>query len=233
MSIGKGRYARYSRPSNAISSTSILGRDRVDLAAAVARVHESAQAHMRDGARLARGRVPEHVGDHALGQVVGQDLVCQGQLLQFGHQTPVAADHSPHQPFVRQVVQPALLAIPLARGVDQCQIARGPGRQEAFLQLDRQLFGEADADEPARGDRVAVTDQATASSAVTTLLRFVRSTCPPHPSGNLIGGRRVSARGPPALEISRAALLYITSLFPWRPGRPLPRPGERPAAPRT
>ena len=126
---------------------------------------------------LAGGDVAEQVGDHALRQVVGLDLVGDGQLLQLRHQAPVAADDAPHQPVVAEVVEAALLAVALAGGIDQGQVARRAEaervvlrrREEALLQGDGDVLGEADADEAAGGDRVAVADQATASRALTIL----------------------------------------------------------------
>jgi multidrug efflux pump subunit AcrA (membrane-fusion protein) len=64
------------------------------------------------------------------------------------------------------VVQPALLAVALAGGVDQRQVARralpafGLRRQEALLQRHRHALGKADADKAAGGHGVAVVDQA-------------------------------------------------------------------------
>ena len=65
-----------------------------------------------------------------------------------------------------EVVQAALLAVALAGGIDQRQRARragagfGLGREEALLERERDALGEADADEAAGRDGVAVVDQA-------------------------------------------------------------------------
>ena len=58
----------------------IFGGHGVDLAAAVARVDEGAQADRGDDARLAGGDVAKQVADDALRQVVGLDLVVDRQL---------------------------------------------------------------------------------------------------------------------------------------------------------
>ena len=74
--------------------------------------------------RLARGDVAVQVRDHALRQVVGLDLVGHGQCLQLGHQAPVAADHPPHHALVAEVIESAIAAVALPRGVDQREVAR-------------------------------------------------------------------------------------------------------------
>ena len=70
-------------------------------------------------AGLAGGDVAVEMRDHALRQVVGLDLAGDRQRLQLRHQAPVAADDAPHQPAMRQMVEPALLAVALAGGVDE------------------------------------------------------------------------------------------------------------------
>ena len=90
------------------------------------------------------------------------------RLLQLRHQPPVPADHAPHQSFVAEMIEPALLAVALARGIDQREIARLVVRRDVLLflreverlQRHRDFFGETDADEAAGRDRVAVADQA-------------------------------------------------------------------------
>ena len=69
----------------------------VELAAAVARVDEGAEADPAQVPGLAAGDVAEQVRDHALRQVVGLDLVVDRELLQLRHQAPVAADRALHQ----------------------------------------------------------------------------------------------------------------------------------------
>ena len=145
----------------------VLGGARVELAAAEARVDEGAQPDARELARLVRGDVAVELRDHALRQVVGLDQVGDGQPLQLRHQTPVTADDAPDEPFVTEMVQALVLAVALAGGIDEGEIARAAdGRcvlrvagQEPLLERDGDFLGEADADEPAGRDRVAVADQ--------------------------------------------------------------------------
>jgi hypothetical protein len=146
----------------------LLAGAAVDAAAAVAGVHEGPQADAGQMPRLAGGDVPEEMTDDPLGQVVGLDLVGDGQLLEARHQAPVAADHPPHEARVAKVVEAALLAVALAGGIDQGQIA-GPAfhregglvaGQEHLLDGDGDALGEADADEAAGGHRVPVADEA-------------------------------------------------------------------------
>ncbi len=131
----------------------------VDPAAAQARVDEGAQAHPGQGAGLAGGDVAEEMRDHPLRQVPGLDAPLDGELLQGGHQPPVAADHLRHQALVAQVVEPALLAVALAGGIHQGQVTGFSGLKEALLQGHGESLGEADADEAAGRQGVAVTDQ--------------------------------------------------------------------------
>ncbi|WLI74644.1 hypothetical protein [Halomonas alkalicola] len=58
-----------------------------------------------------------------------------------------------------QVVEPAGLAVALAGGIHQGQVAGFAALQKACLQGHRQVLGEADADEAAGGHGVAVADQ--------------------------------------------------------------------------
>ena len=102
---------------------------------------------------------------HALRQVVSLDLVGDRQLLQGRHQAPVAAHNALDHARVAQVIQASLLSVALPRRIDQGQAIRRTGAgfglrcQEARFQRHGDLLGEADADEAAGGDRVAVVDQ--------------------------------------------------------------------------
>ena len=144
----------------------ILVRRRIDLAAAVARVDEGAQADPAQRSRLAGGDVAEQVRDHSLRQVVGLDVAVDREHLELGHQAPVAADDALEKAVMAEVVQAARLAVALPGGVDQGQRARraaaglGLGGKEALLEREGDAFGKADADEAAGRDGVAVVDQA-------------------------------------------------------------------------
>src|SRR5262249_47630469 len=80
---------------------------------------------------------------------------------------PVPADHPLDQAFMREMVEAAILAVALARGIDQRQVSRlalRVGRlafagEIKLLERDRDLLGKADADEAAGCNRVAVADQ--------------------------------------------------------------------------
>jgi hypothetical protein len=62
----------------------VLLRLLVELAAAVARIDESAEADARDMAGTVRGDVAEQMRDHTLRQIIGLNLVGDGEMLQFG-----------------------------------------------------------------------------------------------------------------------------------------------------
>ena len=113
--------------------------------------------------------VAEQVRDHALREIVCLDPVGNGETLQLRNQPPVPADHAPHQPFMAEMVEPTLLAIALARGIDEREIARLadlsaglalPFDEMERLQRHRDLLGETDADEAAGRDGIAVAYQA-------------------------------------------------------------------------
>ena len=84
----------------------LLGRARVDPAAALARIDEGAQARPWSACR--RGGPPMsriEVRDDAQRQVVGLDLVVDRQRGQLRHQRPVAADRALDQPRVGQAIE--------------------------------------------------------------------------------------------------------------------------------
>ena len=155
----------------------------VDLAAAVARIDERAESHAREVAGPLGRDVAEQMGDDALREIVGLDLVGDRETLQLRHQSPVPADHAPHQAFVAEVIEPAFLAVALACGIDQREIARLVDRRGVLLRLrqverlqrHRDLFGETDADEAAGRDRVAVADEADRLLRADDLPAFARA----------------------------------------------------------
>ena len=146
----------------------VFGRARIELSAAEARIDKRAQPDARQVRGPVRSDIAIQMRDHALRQVVGLDLVGDRQPLQRRHQAPVPADHAPHQSLMPEMVQAAQLAVTLAGRIHQRQVARlaaGRGmaiiaRQVQLLERDCNRLGEADADEAAGGDRVAVADQA-------------------------------------------------------------------------
>src|SRR5690349_987391 len=127
----------------------------------MARVDESADADAGDVSRAMCGDVAEQMRDHALRQVVSLDLARDRELLQFRRKAPVPADDAADQALMGKVVEAAMLAVALARGIDQRQVARlalrvgriALAREIQLLQRDRDLLGKADADEAAGGDR--------------------------------------------------------------------------------
>jgi hypothetical protein len=125
----------------------VLGRHGVDLAAAQPRVDEGPQADLRQQAGLARRDVAVQVRDAALRQVVGLDAVFQREQADLRDQAPMAADHALQEAIAAEPVQALLLAIALAGGKHQGQIARLPALEEPRRQRSEQFVGRADADE--------------------------------------------------------------------------------------
>ena len=102
----------------------VLSRAGVELAAAVARIDEGAQADAREMAGPVRRDVAKQMGDDALRQIIGLDLVGDRELLQFGREAPMAADDALDQSVMREMIEAAMLAVALPRGIDQRQVAR-------------------------------------------------------------------------------------------------------------
>ena len=76
----------------------------------------------------------------------------------------MAADDALHQAFVAQMVEAPFLAVALAGSINQGQVAGAgvaavAGFNEALLQGDGDVLGEADADKAAGGQGVAIADQ--------------------------------------------------------------------------
>src|SRR5205807_759072 len=99
----------------------ILGAAGVELAAAIARIDKGADADPRDVAGAPRRDIAKQMGDDALRQIIGLDPIRYRELLQFGGETPVAADDAPDQPLMRKMIEAAMLAVALAGGIDQRQ----------------------------------------------------------------------------------------------------------------
>ena len=72
----------------------ILGRSLVQLAAAEARIGESAEADAREVPRLAGGDVAVEVGDRPKRQVVALDLVADNELLDRRDEIEMRTDHA-------------------------------------------------------------------------------------------------------------------------------------------
>ncbi len=138
----------------------ILDGAGIQPAAAMTGIDEGVQPDSGKVTGFAGGDVAKQMGDDALGQVPGFDAVLDGESLQGRNQAPVAADHSCDQAVVAEMVESATVAVALAGGIDQGQVAWLSSVEEAPLKRHGQTLGEADSDEAAGGDRVAVADQA-------------------------------------------------------------------------
>ena len=128
----------------------------VELAAAVAGVHEGVQAHVGDGADVVGGDVTVHVGDDALGQVISLQLVGQGQLAQLGGAVPMAAHHALAHALMAEVIAAGAVPVALTGREEQCQISGMSGFHEALFQGLGQCFRAGAANEAAGGDGVPI-----------------------------------------------------------------------------
>ena len=102
----------------------VFGRAGVELAAAVARIDEGSEPDARDVAGPLRRDIAEEMGDHALRQIVGLDLVLHREALDFRDEAPMAADHARHKAGMAEMIEAALLAVALAGRIDEREIAR-------------------------------------------------------------------------------------------------------------
>jgi hypothetical protein len=115
----------------------------------------------------AGGDVAEQVRDHALRKVVGLDLIGNGHLLQFRRKAPMATDHALDQSLMGEMIEAAVLAVALARGIDQGEVARLSLRMGCIafalevigFERDCDLLGKTDTDKAAGGHRVAVANE--------------------------------------------------------------------------
>ena len=137
----------------------VLSGGAVELAAAVAGIHEGIQAHMGDGADLVGGDVTVHMRDDALGQVIGLDLVIQCQRTQRGGAVPVAADDALDHTLVTVVVAAGAVPVTLTCCKEQCQVTGLAGLQKSLFHRFAEGLRAGRADEAAGGDGVAVVDQ--------------------------------------------------------------------------
>ena len=134
--------------------------DLVDAAALVPRVDEGVQADLGERAGLAACEIAEQLGDDALRQIVGVDFFIERQLAHRGHASPIAGHHFAQQSLVAETAQAFGLAVALAGGGEQAQIARRAGLEIAALERLEQRFRHAGLNEAAARQRVAVTHQA-------------------------------------------------------------------------
>ena len=123
-----------------------------------ARVDEGLQTDAADDAGAARGDIAVQVRDHSLRQVVGFDIVIQRQFAQSRHQPPVTADDPLYQSAMAEMIESTLVAVTLARGVDEGQAGRRGTVEKALLEADGERLGEADTDESCRRQRCPIRD---------------------------------------------------------------------------
>ena len=91
----------------------------------------------------------------------------------------MAPDDAPDKPLVAEVVEAALLAVALPGGVEEGEVLRRAffGQrvvtEKTLLQRDGDVLGEADADETAGGNGVAVADETDGFSGGDNLAAFL------------------------------------------------------------
>ena len=108
--------------------------------------------------------------DHAERQVVGLDLVVQRELAELRHQAPVTAHDALDQPFVRQAIEAALLAVARRGREDEGEAGGMAFLQKAPLERDDQFIRRADADEARTRDIVSPSRMMAIASSAETIL---------------------------------------------------------------
>ena len=97
--------------------------------------------------------------DDALREIIGRDLVGQGELLDPRDQAVVAADGALQETFVSEAIEAAVLAVALAARPNQRQVARAVAGQEPPFNGCKQQLGIAVAAISRRRHHIAVADQ--------------------------------------------------------------------------
>ena len=134
-------------------------RAPVAFAAAVERIGEGAEADMGDETGPAGADLAKERHDDAGGQRVGLDLLLERESLHRRRPAPVTADDAGDQAFMRQPADAGALAVADAERVDDGEIARMAGREEARLDGAEHGVGfEQPAARAGDGDRRAVAD---------------------------------------------------------------------------
>ena len=113
---------------------------------------------MGNGADVMSGDITVHMGDDALRQIIGFQLVGQSQLAQLGSAIPVAADDPLAHTFMAEVVAAGAVPVALTGCEEQRQVAGMAGFHKAVFQSLGQRFGAGAADEAAGRDGVAILD---------------------------------------------------------------------------
>ena len=121
-------------------------------------VYEGVQANVGDGADVVGGDVAVHVGDDALRQVIGLQLVGQSQLAQLSGAVPVTADYPLAHTLVAEVVAAGAVPVALTSCKEQSQVAGMAGFHKTVFQSLGQRLGAGAANEAAGGDGVTVLD---------------------------------------------------------------------------
>jgi hypothetical protein len=99
------------------------------------------------------------VRDDALREIIGGDLVRQGELFDARNQSVVAANGAFQEAFVSEAIEASLLAVALAARPNQRQVARAVAGQKPPLDGGEQNLGIAVAAISGRRHHVAIADQ--------------------------------------------------------------------------
>ena len=137
----------------------VFGGHVIDAAAAEALVDISVEADLGEQSRLAGGAGAVKLGDHALRQIIAEDLVLLRRLGDLRHTAEIGGDDATQQTFVIEAAGAQPLTVAGAGGHDQRQIARMLGLDKALLQRRMQRFGNAALHETCRRHHVIVANK--------------------------------------------------------------------------
>src|SRR5207247_4113764 len=107
-------------------------------AALESRVYEGAEPDARQRAGLSRRDVAVEMRDHALGEVVRLDPVAEDQLPDLRRESEVAADDAVEETVVREEIEPLVLRVALAGGVNEGEAPRPARLPKALRESDEE-----------------------------------------------------------------------------------------------
>ena len=137
----------------------VFGGHVIDLGAAETRIDISVKPDLGEQARLSGGAGAVKLRNHALRQIIAENLVFLRGLGDLGHAAEIAGDDAAEQPFVMQAAGPEPFAVAGAGGHDEGQVLGVAGLDEALFQSHMERLRDAALDETARGYDIIVSDE--------------------------------------------------------------------------
>ena len=121
------RHRLVAKPGPAIEHDALherLDRAFVETTAAVDRINEGVETHLRENTGAFRGDLAQQHTENALRKIVGLDLVREGERPELGSEIPMASDDASHEPTMGEVIQASVASIALSRAIVEGQVPR-------------------------------------------------------------------------------------------------------------